>query len=291
MLSMIGYKEGKWARKVLAGQKEDGSWGQFHSMASPYKELTTEQALRRLLSLGFTKDDVPIQQALRYMGDCMAGRQCIPDRREKTPCWDLYVKLMLATWIRAFVPDDPAAKEVADTWGEVIGSAFTEDTYDPARYRAAFQAAFGLQQLHDRIVDFVTFYPIVLLPGILLPEIEARVIRYVLDHSSGIYYVYDRSLRILPDTVKDRLAGKFLGAVELLSRFSGEEANRQLRYVADWLERNRDADGRWDMGAAANDGIYLPLSDSWRDPEVRKIDCTFRIQRLLEALYSRRRFW
>jgi len=60
----MDYKNGKWAKKIIELQYDDGSWGYFHSLSNPALEqsITTEQALRRLEILGFTIDDKPIKK-------------------------------------------------------------------------------------------------------------------------------------------------------------------------------------------------------------------------------------
>jgi hypothetical protein len=47
---MSDYKNGKWANNIIELQKDDGSWGYFHSLAVSKTNypMTTEQALRRL---------------------------------------------------------------------------------------------------------------------------------------------------------------------------------------------------------------------------------------------------
>lgn len=82
---MPDYKNGKWAKKIVELQKDDGSWGYFHGLAMPTSQqpITTEQALKRLRVLGYTKDDLVITKSLSYMHDCLAGTKVTPDRREK----------------------------------------------------------------------------------------------------------------------------------------------------------------------------------------------------------------
>ena len=67
------YKSGIWAEEIISMQQPDGSWGYFHTLSQPTKEqpITTEQALRRLKILGFTKDDTPIMNAIQYMETCL----------------------------------------------------------------------------------------------------------------------------------------------------------------------------------------------------------------------------
>jgi hypothetical protein len=38
------------------------------------------------------------------------------------------------------------------------------------------------------------------------------------------------------------------------------------------------------MGSSVNDKVFFPLSDSWRQKEIREFDCTYRINNLLAAL-------
>ena len=73
---MTDYKNSKWALEIIELQREDGSWGYFHTLSNPSKRypITTEQAIRRLEILGYTIDDEPILKAVSYMHDCLVGR-------------------------------------------------------------------------------------------------------------------------------------------------------------------------------------------------------------------------
>ena len=55
-------------------------------------------------------------------------------------------------------------------------------------------------------------------------------------------------------------------------------------FVLRWVEQNRDDNGQWNLGTKAKDGIYFPLSDSWRKEETRKADCTYRIENIIKKL-------
>ena len=76
------HKNGKWAKQIISLQDEEGKWGDFHSL-SQFSDsvITTEQALRRLERLGYTIEDECIQKAVRYMNDCLTGKNNIPDGR------------------------------------------------------------------------------------------------------------------------------------------------------------------------------------------------------------------
>jgi hypothetical protein len=281
----MDFRTGTWARAILETQRPNGSWGQFHSRVAPYKDQTTEQALRRLHILGFTREDPPVRRALAYLRDCLQGRQTIPDRREKGAGWDCYVTLMLAAAIRIFDPSDPAIRRVVDQWRRVAAETFAAGTFDEIVYRRIFTDTFGISPcVHSRYADFSCRYPVELLAGVLDAATGAALVRHVLDHPSGLYYVCDGPIRTPPAFGTERRTSAWIGAIELLSLHPGEATGRELRFAEAWLEGIRDPAGEWDLGPAARDGIYLPLSDSWRSPDLRRADCTLRIGTLVEKL-------
>lgn len=72
---MSNYRNGKWAGQILSQSREDGLWGNFHSLSSlcSRQSCTTEQAIRRLYFLGYTADDDVIQVVLKRMEQCIKG--------------------------------------------------------------------------------------------------------------------------------------------------------------------------------------------------------------------------
>lgn len=272
------YQDGKWARQLMSLQNEDGKWGTFHSMSQFYDApITTEQALRRLENLGFTREDACIQKALRYMDDCLAGKNAIPDHWEKIHDWDVFTNLILATWIRRFTSDNAAANRIAAQWAEVVTAAFSNGAYDQAAYVAAYHAV--IRPNGGRLVNLMNFYPVSLVSDCLDPETENALMDYALHHDSGIYYIYDRRIADPPPAFESREASRYLAAIELLSRY--QHARHQLRFVVDWLDGCRNENSRWDMGKSVNDKLYFPLSDNWRKQETREADCTYRISNLI----------
>jgi len=275
------HRDGKWARQLISLQRPDGSWGRFHSMAvSSGDPFTTEQALSRLLRLGFTMEDDCIRRAVSYMDDCLSGRREIPDPREKLHNWDIFSALMLSARIRQFTPDNPAANCVAEQWAGVIEGAFSTGAYDHARYIEAYADTFGMKPRGGRLVDFTSFYQLSLLQGELSPATESAMMDYVLSKPDGMYYIYDRPLS-QPPPFASLAASRYMGALEVLAGY--RHALSKLGFAAVWLEDSR-TDGGWDMGRTVRDGAYFPLSDDWRRPEARIADCTERVSRLLARL-------
>ena len=280
------HKDGKWAKNIIALQEPDGKWGWFHSLSQFYDApITTEQALRRLERLGYTIEDECIQKAVMYMDDCLTGKNTIPDRREKLHDWDVFTSMMVATWIRRFTLDNPNANKIANQWAEIITSAFVGGVYNHSDYIMAYHATFGIKPNGGRLDDFVNFYPISMLTGCLDSRTEMALVNYVLSKEDGIYYVYDKALSTLPCNFESREASRYLGAIELLSKY--DSAKDRLKFVVDWLIAKRNRNGKWDMGKAANDKVYFPLSDDWRKQETREKDCAERIDALLRDLTVR----
>ena len=278
------HKDGKWARQLIALQKEDGSWGRFHSMDTCSNDpVTTEQALARLRRLGFTIEETCIRRAVRYMDDCLNGHREIPDRREKLHNWDIFTALMLSARIREFTPDNPSANRAAATWANIITRAFSAGHYDHSLYIEAYADAFGMKPRGGRLVDFTAFYQISLLQDMLDAKTQNLLMDFMLAKPDGIYYIYDRPLNAPPPFASIQ-ASRYLGAIELLSGY--RHAVGKLKFAADWLEANRNDRGGWDMGSSVRDNVYFPLSDDWRKRERREADCTERISKLLSRIKS-----
>jgi len=273
----------KWVREILKLQLEDGSWGIFHSLSLPTRRqhITTEQALRRLQILGLTRDDEPIQRAVEYMQQCINQPQH-PIFNEISHDPKIYSDLMLSTWLRLFDAENEAAKPIAGKWVKIIEAAFAEGKYDPQCYSVAYRDAFGKNPRGGRLADFVTFYQIALVRGLLTNQTEDCFLDYVIGHKTGIYYVYDKPLTVLPENFASRQTSWYLAALELLAGF--QSAPGKLGFTIDWILKNMDHDGQWDLGPSSKDGVHFPLSDSWQKIEDRRRDCTARVKRLLIRL-------
>lgn len=281
----MDHRNGAIANQIIELQHEDGTWGnEFHSLAVPTNRhpLTTEQAMRRLKILGYTIEDAPIRKAVDCMIACLRQERKIDDYWEKTLDWDLYTQLMLSTWVKIFDSKNELALAFARKWANVIEATFESGKADVNAYRNAYMKEFQSKAKAPREIDFATFYVISLLQGMLAENTERRMLDYVLSHPKGIYYIYEKPLNQPPEDFGSRQASCYLAAIELLAEY--KTAKEKLDFVVDWLEKNKDGDGQWDLGAKAKDNVYFPLSDSWKKAEYRKRDCTERICVLLEKL-------
>ncbi len=275
------HKTGKWAMQILNCRNEDGMWGNFHTLSKPVpgKAITSEQAIRRLRVLGYTKEDAPIRFVIEQMCQCVTGERKIDEYSEKTHDWPLFERLMLSAWIRLFDPENEIALSVANHWAAIAEGAFQSGAYRREDDMAAFAAQFGRRPKSGFETGFGMFYHAALLHGVLSEQTERRILEYWLTRPEGMYYIYEKPLCTPPEVFASRETSAWLGALEVLAeyRFAGE----YMQFAAECLLANRSETGTWDLGSAAKDGVYLPLSDSWRTPVLRVADCTERIVKLL----------
>ena len=275
------HKNGKWAKQIIEWQNADGSWGDYHSLAvAGNSRITTEQAIRRLERLGYTIEDECIQKAVQYMSDCLVGKKTIPDRVEKVHDWNVFLSLILSTGIRRFTKDNPVANKVAEQWAGIITAAFMDGSYNYDKYVEAYKSI--LKPNGGRIIGIENYYPVSLLCDCLDEKTENAFIEYILNFDKGIYYIYDGKLTAPPQEFQSKNASRYLGAIELLVRY--KHTRQKLSFVSDWLNANRNENGKWDMGKAVNDKLYFPLSDDWRKNDTREADCTERIEKILNIL-------
>lgn len=280
----MDHKSRKWAKEILSLVNSEGNWGNFHTLSVPVKgkALTTEQAIRRLYILGYTKDDAVIAKVIKQMEESVKGERKIDDYFEKKHDWLFFEKLMLASWIRRFDPLNVYALEIAKEWGIIAEKAFASGKYNEVDDVKAFTEWKGRKPKSGFETGFGMLYHAVLLKDILPEETEKAFIDYYLERPEGMGYIYNNKLSVLPENFESREASCYLAAIEVLAEYKC--AKEKLAFVKDWLYKNMDENGQWDFGSKANDKVYFPLSDSWRDKENRKKDSTERVMKLLSKI-------
>ena len=276
-------RHSKWIDQIVELQQPDGSWGCFHTLSRPTKAhpMTTEQALRRLKALGMTLDDGPIHRAVRYMKQVLNHRIVPPDGREQVLNWDAFEQMMMAVWIRQFAPCDEQAMDIARFWVALLDVAFASGQFDSVAYEVAYRERIPKLHAKERLIGVPQFYMVALLWDVLDVDTERAFVDHIINNSSGIYYIYDSSIADVPTQFASLNASRYLGAIECLAGYRC--AGEKLKFAVDWIVSHKDDSG-WDMGASVKDGIYFPISDSWRKAEWRRDDCTARIEQLLRRL-------
>ena len=272
----------KWVNDIKQLQLEDGSWGQFHSMSQfSQVSITTEQALRRLIILGLDKHDEVIQKALAYMEKYLLGELDLRDRKEKKHDWGMLTRLFVATWILKIDSSNDLAKEIANDWGKVITHAFSGDEYNHNAYIDAYYEVHKSPK-EKYLWKFENFYLVSILSGMLSSHVESKFLDYIIKAKNGIYYIHDRCLEIPPSNFCSKAASRYIYAHEILRNYAC--AKSKLQYFGEWVTNNISQDGFWDMGQLVKDNMQFPLSNSWREPFNRKVDCTVRILRVLSKI-------
>ena len=280
----MDYKNGKWANEILSLVNSEGNWGNFHTLSVPVKgkAITTEQAIRRLYILGYTKDDEIIKNVIKQMEKAIKGERKIDNYFEKKHDWPFFEKLMLASWIRVFDPLNFYALEIAKEWGEIAEKAFLSGKYNKDDDVNAFTQWKGRKPKSGFETGFGMFYHAVLLKDILNSETEKAFIDYFLERPEGMGYIYNKKLSVVPENFMSREASCYLAAIEVLAEYKC--AKEKLGFVREWLLQNQNENGMWDFGSKANDKVYFPLSDSWRNKEDRIKDSTVRVKKLLSRI-------
>ncbi len=280
---MADYKNGKWANQIISMQHPDGSWGCFHTLRGDSDTpITTEKALLRLGLLGYTSDDECIKKAISHMETLLHTGE-LPEGKETTNDFETFVDLIVATQIRRFTDRSKSANEIAEKWAQILTKAFRSGTYSHTDYEEGYTTIFGRKPKGGRLADFVNFYQLSILSGMLDQQTESHMLDYVLKHNDGIYYVYESRLDKVPDVFQSKKASRYLGAIELLCRY--KSCTNHLKFVSDWLLEYKSDNNTWDMGVNSKDGIYFPLSDRW-NKESRINDTTHRIKDLLRSLQN-----
>ena len=105
---------------------------------------------------------------------------------------------------------------------------------------------------------------------------------YVINHKRGVYYIYGKRISELPKEFQSIETSRYLDAIDILSGY--KLAKEKLAFVTEWLKQHQDENGQWDLGPKAKDNLYFPLSDSWRNAEYRKADCTDKIDSIIKRL-------
>lgn len=211
------------------------------------------------------------------MEQCIKGELDIDNYSEKKHDWVFFEKLMLAAWLRIFEPQNETALEVAYQWAQIVEKAFASGSYSVADDIAAFTQWKGRKPKSGLETGFGMFYHAALLPGVLSPKTEDLFLDYYLSKPDGMYYIYDKPLNQLPEVFASRKSSCYIAAIEVLFRY--DLAKEKLTFVIDWINANRNENGKWDFGEKAKDGVYFPLSDRW-DKTTRITDSTYRIIKL-----------
>ncbi|MBY8990117.1 MAG: hypothetical protein KGD58_05140 [Candidatus Lokiarchaeota archaeon] len=282
--------QSKWVIDILDEQRENGSWGRFHSQNTKLKQkyVTTEVALHRCAVMGLAKQDLPIQKAIDYMEKVLQGNIVWEDGREKSEAWDAGVAVITASTLAEWCPNHSLVLPIRMMWQDIVKESFENSQYNPSLEVAA------QQKYHHISSDFYyigSLYAVRLLSTgknekekQFSRDFEKVYLKWLWTRESGMGYVSQNRLADLPVEVTYKSIRSKLKALELLAGFSSTSSICQD--FIQWLWNNREEDGLWDFGPKGAEKIELPLSENTRYKINRKIDYSVRILSILHKVIT-----
>jgi hypothetical protein len=274
-----------WVRELAGEQREDGSWGRFHSATKcEGKIATTEVAVGRGLALGLEASDTIFQAAIGYLTCLLEGKVEFPDPAERNNRWGTGTQLFAAATLARICPNLSVLDKPWRLWVEVAERTFVSGRYDWEAEGRAHEALTGAS-VKDTYLVLNNRYQLELLGSRAdkLPEaLENSLFDWVWHRSDGVGYL-GVPLANPPKKFTAGMLERFFMSLEILSNFPSWR--KHARNIVDWLWKQRNNEGLWDFGPRANMTVYFPLSENWRNGKKRQHDWTTRTLTLLRKYY------
>jgi hypothetical protein len=270
-------------------QQPNGTWGRFHSQDSsrrlPFS--TTEFAIKRVLGLGLDGGSEILCRAVDYMQGVLAGQVTWSDPPEKHEGWPANIQFITAGVLASIDPRHPALAPHARTWAEIVRRTFHGGQYDPSAERQAHRDLNGIVT-KGKYLKLAGLYPLRLLAlpcSGLEAGVEQALLHWLWTKADGIYYTYGAAMGRMPPLDSPHFIF-WLEGQSLLSGFAGWRALAEPLLERLWAARGPD--GLWDFGPHARASAAMPLSENWKNPLDRKIDCSVYALMLVSKLQNRR---
>jgi hypothetical protein len=280
-------KNSKQYRELAGEQREDGSWGRFHTMdsktAEKQKFKTTENALKRARELSLTKDDPMIAKCIKLMERYVRGEETWPDKIEKhhdngkshlRSC--LFIS---AANINLFDPENPVVKPMREIVAKTLEIALSKGYFD--------EKAWVNENLNYRGPCFSGWnaYPLMILQNsdCMDDELQRKYLDYIWNRECGVYYLSNFPLSEKRYS-EDKFFNAWLNTLEHLSGFS---------LFSEFMKNDVLFHLLHEANRLLNEKITIPKSyntryaESWRDKNNRKTDMVLRLARLIERTRGR----
>lgn len=276
----------RWVQELKSGQKEDGSWGRFHSaMKNRDKIGTTEAAVERGLALGLETDDPVFCAAIDYLSRLLEGRVEFPDPPERNNRWATGKQLFVAATLARICPTLPILDKPWQLWTTIAEHTLASGKYDPEAEMRAHQMLTGAS-VKDSYLVLSGRYQLALLGlrASKLPKaVENALVDYVWHKKNGIGYL-EIPLANPPRQFTVGMLDRLFTSLEILSYFPSWR--RHAENMINWLWTQRNNEGFWDFGPKASMTVYFPLSENWRKNKSRQHDWSTRVLALLRKFYE-----
>ncbi len=221
------------------------------------------------------------------MSGMINGVESWSDMVEKFNEWPITTKMITASVLSRVNRFHPALDNVWELWAKITESAFENGGHNLYRELKAFKEVTGIIST-KRDSKLNKLYPLALLSATknnLSPETEKAYLQWIWDNNEGIYYLTWFSLNIFPE-ITSKAFPFWLKAIDIFSDFIYGKtlAKDSVNYL--WSLRGKD--GLWDFVNNSKSAGYArtscgwQLSEDWRNPINRQLDCTLRILLLLK---------
>ncbi|MEM2118292.1 MAG: hypothetical protein QW386_04670 [Candidatus Bathyarchaeia archaeon] len=278
--------QSRWVLELKKEQKEDGSWGRFHSATKTKgKILTTEAAVERGLALGLEASDHIFQATINYLSHLLDGSLDFPDPPERNNRWATGKQLFVAATLARIRPTYPAIDRTRDLWVTIAKHTFASGKYDSDAETRAHKTLTGASVKNSYLV-LNNRYQLALLGSraTKLPAtLEYALVDWVWHNEEGVGYL-GIPLSNIPHHFTKGMLDRFFTSLELLSLFPSWR--KFAKDIIDWLWTQRNNEGLWNFGPRASTSVYFPLSETWLTPRHRQHDWSTRVLALLRNYYE-----
>lgn len=278
--------QSRWVRELRSGQKEDGSWGRFHSATKSGGMIaTTEAAVERGLALGLVASDPVFQTTIDYLTRLLAGEVEFPDPPERNNRWTTGTQLFAAATLARINPALPMLDKPWKLWTEIAERTFASGKYDQEAEIQAHEELTGAS-VKDSYLVLSGRYQLALLGSRadkLPKDMENALLDWLWHRQVGIGYL-GIPLANPPKRYTTEMLDMLLTSHEILSYFPSWR--KHSKTMSDWLWTNRNSEGMWNFGRRASMSTYFPLSESWRRKRYKQHDWTTRTLALLKRFYD-----
>ncbi len=242
----------------------------------PARFQSVDDIVVRAKQIGLTANDPELQPLVEHLLDCIHGHITVHESMNPA-----IGRLLASGMLRQLVSNHPAQEPYAAALAGAVSDAYTSGTYQAERYRQTLCEALEVPD-NLPVPPVESELVLIQLDGRLEHSVEALLTYDLLHHTRGIIGLNNRPMIHLPLKYPSVEACRYVLALEVLTHF--DTVIDRLDFAREWLYECADEDGLWDISHECRDGIMLPLSESWRSPNHRRMDVSLQVMRVLQKL-------
>ena len=180
-------------RELEQEQRQNGSWGAFHSRSTKLKQKipSTEVGIERALTLGLEPSDPILEKATQYILDIMEGKIVFPDYHEKNDRWQTGMRLFLASTLSLIYPNHPILHKDRILWHEIAKRSFRFGKYSEQEEIKAHAQLTGATVKNSYLVLNSRYQLNILgsMPKMLSEKLEIVLLQWIWQNPNGIGYL------------------------------------------------------------------------------------------------------